>query len=237
MRLNIIFLTLLINLPLYAADFSKRVLYEAYLASDMTVWGNYLKRMDTKSLSIAEMAEMVNYEYGYIAFCQGEKRMDEAEERLRLFEQHINRLETGGYSPSNVQVYRSSVCAYQIAYNKLKFISLANKAIAFVEKAVEIDSLNPIALTLKGNVDFYRPGAVGGSKKRALETFLKAEKLMRQQRMTVDCWNYRSLQMCIAQCYEKLGDKKKAIAYCEHILDEEPDFVYIRDVYLPELKK
>ena len=61
-------------------------LYEAYLAGDMSVWGAYIAEMEKKgNLTLDEIARVTNYEYGYIAWCIDEKRVEEAKHRLDVF--------------------------------------------------------------------------------------------------------------------------------------------------------
>lgn len=210
-------------------------LYEAYLSGDMSVWGAYIAEMEKKgNLTLDEIARITNYEYGYIAWCIDEKRVEEAKHRLDVFISHIDYLEKQGYSPSMVAVYRSSVCAYQLSLYKKKFIQMAKEALAYSEQALELDAKNPIALTLQGNVKMHMPAILGGSDAKALEFFLESETLMRNAGK-VDNWNFRSLQLCIAQCYERVEGKKRAAQYCEEVLAEVPNFVYLRDVYYKKL--
>lgn len=210
-------------------------LYEAYLAGDMSVWGKYIADMEEKeNLTIDEIAHVANYEYGYIAWCIDEKRIDEAKHRLDIFVAHIDYLEKHSYSPSVIAVYRSSVCAYQLSLYKKRFLQIAKEALAYSEKALELDPKNPMALTLQGNVKMYMPAMFGGSDTKALEFFLESEALMRKAG-DVNNWNFRSLQLCIAQCYEKVDGKERAARYCEEVLAEVPNFVYLRDVYYKKL--
>ncbi|MBO5961290.1 MAG: hypothetical protein J6P99_05580 [Paludibacteraceae bacterium] len=226
---------LLIIFILTSSSLFANNLYKAYLAGDMQKWGDYLTETDQRTdFSVQELADIANYEYGYIAWCLGEKREDEAKHRLKQFINRINRLDSLNYSPSMIAVFRSSVCAYDLSLYKRDLVKTMKDAIHYTELGVKLDSKNPLALTLQGNVKFYTPAMFGGSKKTALDIFLHAEKLMRENKMT-DCWNYRALQLCIAQCYEKVESKKAAINYCEQILSEVPDFAYVRDVYLPKL--
>lgn len=210
-------------------------LYKAYLAGDMSVWGTYIEDMEEKdSLTLDEIVQVSNYEYGYIAWCIDEKRMDEAKHRLDVFVSHIDYLEKQGYSPSMVAVYRSSVAAYQLSVYKKKFMQMAKEALGYSNKALELDPKNPVALALQGNVKMHIPVMLGGSDAKALEIFQEAEKIMRKAGDT-DTWNFRALQLCIAQCYEKVEGKKRAASYCEEVLAEVPNFVYLRDVYYKKL--
>jgi len=230
MKQTLLTIFILTSSSLFAND-----LYRAYLAGDMQKWGDYLSETDKRTdFSVEELASIANYEYGYIAWCVGEKRNDEGKHRLKQFVDRINRLDSLHYNPSMIAVFRSSVCAYDLSLYKRDLIKTMKEAIHYTNQGVELNPQNPLALTLQGNVKFYTPAMFGGSKKEALEFFLKAENLMRENKMT-ECWNYRALQLCIAQCYEKLDGKKAAINYCEQILSEVPDFAYVRDVYLPKL--
>ena len=230
MKQTLLTIFILTSFSLFAND-----LYKAYLAGDMQKWGDYLAQTDQRTdFSVEELASIANYEYGYIAWCLDEKRNDEAKHRLKQFVNRINCLDSLHYDPSMIAVFRSSVCAYDLSLYKRDLVKTMKEAIHYTELGVKLDPKNPLALTLQGNVKFYTPAMFGGSKKEALDFFLKAEYLMRENKMT-DCWNFRALQLCIAQCYEKVESKKAAINYCEKILSEVPDFAYVRDVYLPKL--
>lgn len=230
MKQTLLTIFILTSSSLFAND-----LYSAYLAGDMQKWGDYLSETDKRQdFSVEELASITNYEYGYVAWCMDEKRTDEVKHRLSQFKQRINMLDSMHYDPSMVAMFRASACAYDLSLYKRDLIKTMKEAIAYTDKGVELNPDNPLALTLQGNVRFYTPAMFGGSKKEALALFLKAEKIMKEEGMT-ECWNYRALQLCIAQCYEKVENKQKAIDYCHHILSEVPNFAYVRDVYLPKL--
>lgn len=215
------------------AQHTDEQLYKAYLHNNMSAWEEYVSLAGWDTLALTEKERMLNYEYGYVAVAIGEGH-PQAENYLNSFEQHLAQLQP--HLPlATYTTYSSGVAAYKISFNKLKLLYYGKQAISLAATAVEQDSLNPLALTLKANVDFYCPKAFGGNKARALRYMLRAEQLYKEQNLTLHNWNYRALQLCIAQCYEKLGEKQKAIEKCRAILQEEPDFQYISSVYLPTL--
>lgn len=234
MSATILFLVFLLLSQCVLAQYTDEALYKAYLTSDVSLWKEYIEATDWSSLTEAEKERLLNYQYGYVAFAVSEET-DWAERHLELFKEHL--------ADSSLQIdaaqlacYRSSVAAYEISFTTFRKLSYAAQAMDYADEAMRLDSLHPAALTLKANIDMYCPKAFGGNKARALQYFLLAERRFKELHQTQYNWNYRALQLCIAQCYEKTGEKAKAIAKCESILREEPDFAYIRDVYLPTLR-
>ena len=133
-----------------------------------------------------------------------------------------------------LQGCRSSYC---LSLNRWKFATYASRAIEFSNKAVQTDENNPLALSLKGNVEFYSPAMFGGSKKKALEYFQKAINAFEEKNLVNNNWNYVATMLCYAQAYDKQGEKKKAKEVCQKILSIAPTFTYVRDTYYPQLVK
>ena len=219
------------------AQYSDEQLYNAFLQQDMSVWKEYITTAQWEQLTGKERLRLINYEYGYIATAIDQKE-PEAEQYLAEFRKHVeSEYAAGEISEARYCMYMSSVNAYDFMLNKSRLFSAGLQSFKLVKKAAELAPDDPFVLTLKANVDFYAPPAFGGNKEDALSMFLRARNLFVK---TEDCktlWNYASLRMCIAQCYEKTGNKQQAIDECRAILAEIPDFRYIRDEYLPYLLK
>lgn len=217
-----------------SAQYTDEALYAAYLKSDVSLWKEYIEHTDWNSLSKNEKKRLLNYQYGYVAFAVSEQD-ESAEHHLQLFAAHIEEMGSD-LEAAQLACYRSSLAAYEMSMNTFRKLMYANRAMTYANEAMRLDSLHPAALTLKANIDMYCPKAFGGNKERALRYFLLAEQRFRELNLTLHNWNYRALQLCIAQCYEKTGDKQKAIEKCEQILKEEPAFSYISEIYLPTLR-
>ncbi len=229
----IIAFLLLICCSLSAQTFSDEALYKCYLGEDKELWKQYITTADWNKLTSKERQRLLNYEYGYIAYAVSENN-SESKKLLDNFNSHIESM-TGKMAESTRLVYLSAAASYSISLSKWTIAVNGPKTFNYAEKALAIDSLNPLALTLRGSIYFYSPKAFGGDKQLALKYMQQAEKQFQQRGDTVNNWNYRSVQMILAQCLEKTGNKQAAIAKCRSILQEEPEFSYIRDCYLPEL--
>jgi len=89
-----------------------------------------------------------------------------------------------------------------------------------------------------GNSEFYLPAAFGGSKKEAIEYFLKAKELIEKDSASLsDDWNYLSLLIVIGQTYTYLKDYVSAQKVYVGILELEPGFLYVKDDLYPKLLK
>ena len=197
------------------AQFTDKQLYEGYLTQDLTSWREYVSTADWENMTAAERTRLINYEYGLVPV-EIDRGSSNSRSLLDTYKAHIE-AHKGTLTSSQYAAYMSAAHAYEYLLDKSSLLSEGLAAFRLATKAVEEDPANPVALSLKGNVDFYAPAIFGGSKK--------------------NLWNYPALQLCIAQCYEKTDRIKKAIAKCEEILREHPDFVYVRDEYLPSLRK
>ena len=214
-------------------QYDEKSLYYCYLGQDKKLWKEYVTKTPWLSIDNNERQRLMNYEYGYIAYAISQYP-SEAKQMLETFNQHINSM-AGKMPESTRMTYMAAAASYAASINKITILSNGPKAYSYSAKAVELDNKNPYALTLRGSVYFYCPTAFGGDKTKALKLLKNAEHIYRNTGDTIHNWNYRSVQMVIAQCYEKTGQKDKAIEKCRMILKEEPDFAYIRDCYLPEL--
>ncbi len=217
------------------AQYTEEQLYNAYLHQDMSVWKNYIGTARWEKMSIAERKQLINYEYGFIATAI-DADDPQADEYLTRFRQHVEEAyQSGHISEAHYCMYMSSINAYDFMLNKSKLFSAGLQSFKLVKKAAQLAPDDPFVLTLKANVDFYAPAAFGGDKEAALVLFTRARELFKATEDYQHLWNYASLRLCIAQCYDKKGDHDRAISECYSILGEIPDFEYVRDEYLPKL--
>lgn len=217
------------------AQYSDEALYAAYMKKDMSVWQAYIDQTDWSKIDTAEKLRLVNYEYGFIANCI-QANNPKSEEYLSAFHTHLEELqELGQITEARYYMYLSSVYAYDLMLNRGKLLSSGVKSFKSIKKAYKLAPNDPLVLTLKANVDFYAPPAIGGDKESALKDFILAKQLLEQEGKYQYLWNYAALRLCIAQCYEKTGEVQKAIDECYDILKVMPQFSYVKDEYLPTL--
>jgi len=233
---NLFLLVCLFVVGLAYSQFSDEQLYKAYMAADLTLWGQYIDAQDWNKLTHQERKRLINYEYGYIPVLADQQRMDEAAIYLKQYNQHLS-AEQKYLSQADYIAYLSASHAYAYLLDKSLILSEGMQSFKTAKQAVEADPKNVIAMTLKGNVDFYAPKLFGGNKQKAVEMFLEAEKIMEQDPQYRYLWNLPAMQLSIAQCYDKLGNLDAAMRQVNKVLARHPDFKYVRETYLPELKQ
>jgi tetratricopeptide (TPR) repeat protein len=217
----------------------KNKIYEAYISNNMQKWKTIIDEMENSKNKDKEfLMELVNFQYGYIGYCIGAEKMNEAEKYLDLAKDNLEKLEKSGIEDSEISAYKSAFYGYEIGINKLKAPFVGPKSIKYSKLAIEQNPQNPMGYIQYGNSQFYMPPVFGGSKTEAVAHFKKAELLMESNKaQLVNDWNYLSLLALIGQSYFAMEDYKNAKIYYEKALNVEPNFLYVKNELLPELIK
>jgi tetratricopeptide (TPR) repeat protein len=235
-----IFATLLLiaSLKAFCGVVDHDLMYQAYLNNKMNVWKTELKKYTTSpNLTITDKLEISNYLYGYIAtlLVDADKNKKEIISWIDLWEKYLNDIEKAKGKNAYVYVYRSSINAYKSKVKAGGMMVWGPQSLTELKRALETDPNNPLANGLKGNMLFYMPGFVGGDKEEAIKWFEKALTRISTNTDKTFRWNRCAITLCLAQAYEKTGNKKKAIEICTAFLQREPNYTYMRDTYLPSL--
>ena len=213
--------------------------YTAYISNKMDIWKNVIDRMDSIPDKNNElMLELVNYQYGYIGYCLGFDKKEEARSYLNAAQKNIEILEKSNYKLSVVNAYKSAFYGFRIGLNPITAPVNGMKSLDCAKDAVKLDPENYLGYVQLGNSEFYLPAAFGGSKKEAIEYFLKAKELIEKDSASLsEDWNYLSLLIVIGQTYTYLKDYVSAQKVYVGILELEPGFLYVKDDLYPKLLK
>lgn len=237
MRLSVLLVLIAFGLTVFASG-EKSIIYKAYLESDMKTWRNVIDKMNKEQGKSNERnMELLNYEYGYIGWCLGMNNDAEAEEIIERSEKRMDSMESIHYKPSIISAYKSAFYGFKIALNKSKAPFLGGKSIDEAKKSTQLDPENYFGYIQLGNIDYFRPSIFGGSKKRAMENYLKAEKQMILTANYQNDWNYLSLLTQIAQGFEATKDFKNAENYYKKILSIAPNFGWVKNELYPKFIK
>jgi tetratricopeptide (TPR) repeat protein len=212
-------------------------IYNAYIGNNMAVWKTCIDRMETVKPGDNDfLLELVNYQYGYIGWCIGNRKNKEAAKYLDLAEKNLVTLSDNGRNLSLVNSYKAAFYGYRIGLNKLSAPFLGPKSVDCARLAISSDRRNPLGYVQYANIQFYMPAIFGGSKKEALEYYLKALELMEQNKNDlIENWNYLSLLTVIAQSYTFLGDYSSSVVYLEKALKAEPEFGWVKNELYPQV--
>lgn len=236
-RLSFLLIILTFFTTTYASERSE--IYKAYVNDRMDRWKTIIDRLESQNTKTDErLLELVNYQYGYIGYCIGFKKREEAKKYLELAENNLKILENRNYRLSDINAYKSAFYGFKIGLNKLSAPVNGIKSLEHGKKALELDRENYFAYVQFGNIQFYMPAVFGGSKKEGIGYFLKAKNMLERNPSDLnDNWNYLSLLVIIGQSYTYINDLTSAKAIYENILMLEPAFLYIKNELYPELLK
>jgi tetratricopeptide (TPR) repeat protein len=203
----------------------------------MANWKSIIDKMHgVKQKSAQFMLELVNYQYGYIAWCVGNQKNDEAKKYLALAENYLLILEKRNENLSMVNAYKSAFYGYRIGMNKLLATTMGRRSVECANLAIKQNKENTYGYIQSGNIQFYMPPVFGGSKKEALVFYLKALSLMENDAAgKVENWNYLNLLISIALSYTYVDDYPASISYLEKILKIEPGFSYVKSELYPHV--
>jgi tetratricopeptide (TPR) repeat protein len=216
----------------------KTEIYKAYISNNMNEWKKVMDRMNLETKRDNDfLLELLNYQYGYIGWCIGNKENEQAKKYLSLAEKNIEILEKQSFELSILNAYKSAFYGYRVGLNKLQAPFIGPKSVESAKKAIELDKNNPYGYIQIGNSEFYMPSVFGGSKTVALENFKKAENLMeRNPEKIKNDWNYLSLLAMIVMSCKELKQYELAKYYCEKALKTEPEFLWVKLDLYPEIK-
>lgn len=242
-KINNFFLTILLlllaNPPANAYATGESVaIYNAYISNNMQGWKKIMDEMSNKNSNDPEfLLQLLDYHYGYIAYCLGVDLNDEASRYLKSAWQVAETLEQSNYKTASLNAYKSALYGYEIGLGPYFAPFYGPKSMSAARKATEMDPGNPLGFIQLGNMQFYMPPAFGGSKQEAISYFKKAISMLENQKQTIGNWQYLSLLATLGQAYHKVGQKQDAIQVYEKALQFEPNFLYVKNVLLPACKK
>lgn len=232
---TLIFIALVSFLKVYSTN--NATIFDAYVYNKMPQWKETIDQMQQQTLKGEQLSELVNYQYGYIAWCLGTERKSEAEKYLDMAEKNIDFLAKTNFDPATTNAYRSAFLGFRIALSKIKAPILGPESINVAKTALEQNPDSWIANVQHANIQFYMPSVFGGSKTEAIEYYLKALRLMERQKLTTQNWNYLNLLVVIAEAYYRLENYSTAKHYLEIALKVEPNFTWVKNELYPKVLK
>ncbi len=232
-------ITVLLIAPLLpkAQSSNREAIYSAYINGRMDLWKGVTDRLEREQPRQADqLLELINYQYGYIAWCLGNKRNSEAREYLHKAEANLDRLEKINPNSAELFGYKAAFVGYRIGLNPVKAPLIGHRSTDFANKAIALDPNCPLGYIQLANSQYYRPAAVGGSKTNGIANYRKALKIMeRNLDFLTKNWLYLNLLLTLAQACEETGKAEEAIGFYQRILQEEPGFLWVKNQLYPQL--
>lgn len=211
-------------------------LLEAYFNGDMSTWQATIDSTRWEILCEEDKETVINTEYGYIASLIDEaptgakrtaKGRDERNAKAKAYlDNYVAHIEDAKsfLPPSRYCMYRSAAYAYEFMMTKK--LNAGIQSFRLCHDAIEANPNDPFALSLVANVDFYAPGILGGSKKKAIEEFEKARQILLTEEQYNLWWNKPATLYSLIMCYEAIGDTATAQAREKELRELYPSLPY-----------
>lgn len=215
------------------------MIYEAFISSDMDRWKQIADSMEAYPDKTDEFRfALLNYWYGYIGWCIGTGKTDVAEHYLEKAWVHTDYFEQIDYKTDYICAYKAAFVGYEMGISLYKAPFFIFDCIDYADRAYEKDSTNYFAVLQRGNIEFYLPWLLGGSKESAIEYYLKAKELYeRDKELSLHDWKYLNLLVTIIRAYKETGEYAKAEEYCLEVLKQESEFDWVKNYLYPEIKE
>jgi len=234
----ILALAVIFSLKTEAQTKYQSIIYNSYISGNMENWGSAIKNMaEQKHNNTEYIIELINYQYGYIAWCIDHKKEREAGYFISEMEDNLTYLGKTAGETAIFHAYTAALYGFKIGLNNWKAPVFGKKSMHHAKTALEKDSLNVQANLEMGNIWNYMPEIFGGSKTKAMHYYSRALRIFENQYSELhNNWNYLNLLVLAGQTAHKRGHKQTAIDFYEKALKFEPQFQWVRNELLPPLK-
>ena len=122
---------------------------------------------------------------------------------------------------------------YRIILSKFSSLFLGPKALKYINTAYESASTCFNCNTEMGNMKFYTPKFLGGSKTEAVQYYEKAVEILEKSKLKTERnWIYMNAVLLLANAYKETGQQEQACHLYKQLLEYEPAAEWIRkDLY------
>jgi tetratricopeptide (TPR) repeat protein len=214
------------------------VFFECYTSTNMKPWKQTMEQM-------ARQREAGNYDqlfkvtlawYGYIGYCLGNNREDEAEVYLSSGWDYLEELLEMPEAGAAPHALKSGFYGFEMALAKYKALILGPKSVSALKKAAAIDSTNVHYLVEKGNQMYYMPFMLGGNKKVALHHYQHAVNKMEKNKTPYHAhhWFYLNTLVTLGHTYKTTDKIEMARKTYKKIKTLAPGFKWFNEDVWPK---
>jgi tetratricopeptide (TPR) repeat protein len=205
-----------------------------FIIGDMDSWLALVDSLQEEKLSKLESDVLVQAQYGLMGYFLSQNRKERASQQFVHFEKLLEKLlEIYPNNPNYLSMKAASI-GFRIGISPWRAPFLNSQHISTINRALEQGPGLAFPLIEYANSLYFRPSIVGGDKEKAKEYYEKALGILEQQ---PDCnWQYYSIGSWLAQVYLRLGEEDKGYELFHKLLEEAPDFEYVKDELLPQLE-
>ncbi len=215
----------------------KNLIYTAYVNNNIPTWKTFIDQMEVQQHKSNEYRlELINYEYGFIAYNIGIKNTKLAKQYFAKAMHHIDYLYKQKYKLPTIYAYKAAFIGFEIGFNPFKAPFYGPNCLMYASKSYEMDPNNVLINNLYGNIDYYMPPFMGGSKHKAIEWYHKAIVIMERNPENLKLsWNYLGTLITLINSYIAIGDFKNAKKISLKTLTVEPNYLLLKNEIYPQI--
>ena len=214
----------------------RQKLYDSYVGDQMQEWEEIIMDMENEYELTGKQAllyELCFAYYGYVGYLMSLEKDKDAKKVLGAAMDKTKLLEKTMEDRPDVLALRGAMLGYRIVLSKFTSMFLGPKALKYITTAYETGENCFNCNTEMGNMKFYTPGFLGGSKTEAVTYYEQALSILESSRLKTDRdWIYMNTVLLLANAYKETGQKDRACELYTSILEYEPNAEWIRkDLY------
>ena len=231
---------LLFGLALFArgqvqGDYNNR-LYQSYIHDQMPLWKGIISEM-TREYETNHNKELL-YDlcfayYGYVGYLISQENERSAKNELEAAMKRTEELNKAYNGRHDVMALQGAMLGYRIILSKFTSVYLGPRAKKYIYTAYESSDICFNCNIEMGNMKFYTPKFLGGSKTEAVQYYEKAVELLETSQLKANHnWIYMNSILLLANAYMETGRQEPACALYSQLLEYEPAADWIRkDLY------
>ncbi|SFD86733.1 hypothetical protein [Thermophagus xiamenensis] len=216
------------------------IFYECYISSDMAPWKETIEKMEQQldEDDYNQLFDITLACYGYIGYCLGNNKKDEAGVYLNNGWKYLKKLTQHSRADAAPFALKSGFYGFEMALSRYKAIYLGPKSMSALEQAAAIDSTDIHYHIEKGNQMYYLPSLLGGDKEVAIYHYKKAIEIMEAgSRYHKRHWFYLNSLVTLGYSYEVTGHINEARTIYQKIHSLEPHFKWFNEEVWPDFVK
>lgn len=214
------------------ADFEQR-LYHSYVDDRIMDWKDIIPEMKSQYQKTKDKELLYSLcfaQYGYIGFCIGEDKTREAKRCLKDARANSKLLEKVYHGRHDILALQGALLGYQIILSKFSSLYLGPKAFKLINTASESSDKYFNCSLEYGNIRYFTPTFLGGSKKEAIAYYKNAVDILENSpKLEEQNWIYINTLLLLTNAYYETGSRNMACKYYKQILEYEPRANWIRD--------
>lgn len=245
MKRIICFLSLLIAVSavqMQGASLSayREKMYDLFIQQKMAQWEPILSQMcaDKSCEMLDGRHEILCGYYGLVGHLVDKKKKEEAKTCLKTALELSKKYMKMYPKDARFKALYANLIGLNIALSPMRAPLIASDMLSSARDAYETAPDDSWVSLLYGNISFYMPGAFGGDKVKGLNCYQSARRSMEKNLSdNKHHWLYVQLLVTIGVVYEKDERYEQAQAMYKTVMNQYPDYAFVKEVLYPRVQK